>query len=545
MAQLASGHVAQRPLPHTIYAIAAKRFTGQLTLTQAGRRYHIGWNKGYAVCAESSDPGDTVGRIALTAGFVSSTQLGTALRAHRDQPDRPLVDILAESASLTLEHKQTLLTKAFAQAAVRPFCLHEATFSLTDTITIPVLDTVRPIDPRWLIFHGLRTQYGLDQLRAEMATMAGRKLLVANAADPGIRAFGLDDVSVRIVDALQVEARTLSELRAMNPRSPEATTLALAYALLVTKYATAQGDSSGGLPRVGSVPSVPAVAPPSDPDVLAAKTSSEAPPQRRITTPRASAADPSAIDSARNVINDKLALIDGAADHFAIFGIARGASDDEIRTAYFALARRLHPDRLSAIQLTDMKDEAHRVFARVNQAFAVLSNKTKRAKYIQDLEQGTTAEEERQMEALAQKIFGAEAAFQEGTVELRRGRFADALTAFEKAVELNPDEGEHHALLGWASWCVATDKQAAYKSVKRYFDRAIALSPKCVPAWFYRGQVSKQLDKIDAARECFERVLTLNKTHKEARLELRLLARRAEQDVKTKKGGLLDRFKRR
>ena len=562
VAVVASGNVAERPLPHTIYAIAAKRFTGQLTLVQGGRTYDVGWRQGYAVCARSSDPGDTVGRIALTAGLVSSTQLGMALRTHRDQPERPLIEILAEAAALTDDHQRALTTKAFAQAAVRPFALHEATFTLDDELSVPVADGTGPIDPRWLIFHGLRTQYGTEHLRKELAPVATHTLTLTNAKDPGIQAFGLDDASTRLVHALQQSPRSIDELVAMEPRVPEATPLALAYALLVTKYATTAAADTAVTPPSGSVPSVPAVAPPAAPEVLddATRQSSGSRPgvklpsteqrraasrARRVTMPRSQTADPQALDGVRNLINEKLALIEGKANHFEVFGVGPTATDDQVRMSYFGLARRLHPDRLRAIGLEDMAKEAHAVFARVNQAFAILSNKTKRAQYIADLESGTTKESEAEVEAMAKKIFGAEHAFQQGLMDLRRRRFAEAITGFTEAVELNPEEGEHHAMLGWAEWCGSDDKEGQYRAIKKRFDRAIALSPKCVPAWFYRGQVSKQREKMEAARECFSKVLQLDKNHKEAQLELRILDRRAEEEAKPKKGGLFDRLKRR
>jgi Ca-activated chloride channel homolog len=61
-------------------------------------------------------------------------------------------------------------------------------------------------------------------------------------------------------------------------------------------------------------------------------------------------------------------------DYYALFGLRRNASPDEIRQAYFKAARRLHPDRNVAPGETEM-------FLGVQEAYEVLSNPQRRAKY--------------------------------------------------------------------------------------------------------------------------------------------------------------------
>src|SRR5687768_2423102 len=62
-------------------------------------------------------------------------------------------------------------------------------------------------------------------------------------------------------------------------------------------------------------------------------------------------------------------------DLYQRLGIKRGASDEEIKKAYRSLAKQLHPDRN-----TDNPKAAER-FAKVTQAYDLLSDKDKRAQY--------------------------------------------------------------------------------------------------------------------------------------------------------------------
>ncbi len=62
-------------------------------------------------------------------------------------------------------------------------------------------------------------------------------------------------------------------------------------------------------------------------------------------------------------------------DYYEVLGVARGASEKEIRQAYRRLARKYHPD----VNPNDRTAEAR--FKEIGEAYEVLSDKEKRAKY--------------------------------------------------------------------------------------------------------------------------------------------------------------------
>lgn len=63
-----------------------------------------------------------------------------------------------------------------------------------------------------------------------------------------------------------------------------------------------------------------------------------------------------------------------AGDYYATLGVARGATQDEIKSAYRRLARELHPDVNKAA-------DAAAKFSRLQEAYEVLSDETKRSNY--------------------------------------------------------------------------------------------------------------------------------------------------------------------
>ena len=65
-------------------------------------------------------------------------------------------------------------------------------------------------------------------------------------------------------------------------------------------------------------------------------------------------------------------------DYYKILGVSKDATDDEIKKAFRKLAKANHPD---AQQDEAAKKQAEVKFKEINEAYSVLSDKTKRAQY--------------------------------------------------------------------------------------------------------------------------------------------------------------------
>jgi tetratricopeptide (TPR) repeat protein len=123
--------------------------------------------------------------------------------------------------------------------------------------------------------------------------------------------------------------------------------------------------------------------------------------------------------------------------------------------------------------------------------------------------------------------------------------FPAAIEEFAEAIELNPEEGEHHAMHAWSVWCNAAEKEPLFVEVKKGLQKAIELQPKCVSAFFFLGQVYKHMNDMDRALHSFRKTMDLHPGHVDAEREIRLIEmRKAKGPPEKKGGGLFDRFKK-
>jgi curved DNA-binding protein CbpA len=250
----------------------------------------------------------------------------------------------------------------------------------------------------------------------------------------------------------------------------------------------------------------------------------------------------------RAIVAERLAVLDKGADHFRLLDVPQDAAPDVIRAKYFSLARHLHPDRLEAAGVDDEKKDAQRLFARMNEAFATLTDPVKRQAYTQVVRAGgevAVKAREAATEAAVRRALEAEERFSLGEMALRRQQLEQAVREFERALELNPDESDHHAMLGWAVYVAAPNKVSALPVARGHLMRAAEKNRKSATPYLYLGRIARMEGNDAEAEKQLRQAVELAPSHAEATAELRALeSRRAAAGKPGDKAGLFSRLKK-
>ncbi|HUJ18915.1 MAG TPA: DUF4388 domain-containing protein [Nitrospirota bacterium] len=131
-------------------------------------------------------------------------------------------------------------------------------------------------------------------------------------------------------------------------------------------------------------------------------------------------------------------------DHFEVLGVVRTASPQELKKAYFRLAKMYHPDRHFEPEMADMKETLEAIFYRIHEAYETLTSDERRKEYEQkkETEQTRAAYEEKRadeyVENYAEKMGRAATYFNAGMKEFKAGNFWGAADSFAWATRLDP-----------------------------------------------------------------------------------------------------------
>jgi curved DNA-binding protein CbpA len=203
-------------------------------------------------------------------------------------------------------------------------------------------------------------------------------------------------------------------------------------------------------------------------------------------------------------------------DLFARLGVARTASREDVRNAYFQLAKRFHPDRFHSPEFADLQPRVQDLFTALNQAYQVLSDDRRRAEHAA----GAAARPSPDASAAALDFQKAEAC-------LRTRDLARARGFYEAAIRGDP-RPEHLAGL---AWLLATEGDAAdHARAKQLLGQALR-DGRSARAAYVAALIARRERNDEAAEKQLRAALALEPGHADALRELRELeARRARRD---------------
>jgi len=184
-------------------------------------------------------------------------------------------------------------------------------------------------------------------------------------------------------------------------------------------------------------------------------------------------------------------------DLYQVLGVSPAAPTDDIRRAYYALARRFHPDRFRDERI---KPRAEKAFGRITEAYATLSDPDTRQRYDQEEAGRATAHTDSRP---ADTSDLARQNFRTGREHLERGHLAEALGFLINACRQDPTRPEYFEVLG-----ITQSKNPRFrKDAEENLLKAIALDPVNASAHAHLGNLYERTGAADKARDMYRKAL--------------------------------------
>lgn len=227
-------------------------------------------------------------------------------------------------------------------------------------------------------------------------------------------------------------------------------------------------------------------------------------------------------------------------NYYEMLGVERKTPPDEVRDAFFGLAKKWHPDRLPEA-LLELKPQVDTIFGYLSQAHQCLTNEQEREKYLRSVKEGggTPA-----TDRLMQRVLDGAMAYQRVEVLARKHEYDRALQLLRRVLEMSDGEADYHAMLAWLLYNKHKGKDAPFTEMINATDQALRLNANHEQSNYYRALILKRMGKNHEALKYFKKVSDINPNNLDALREVRLATIRKGDKVDSQKGLFSSLFKK-
>ncbi len=196
-------------------------------------------------------------------------------------------------------------------------------------------------------------------------------------------------------------------------------------------------------------------------------------------------------------------------DYYRILGVSPSATQEEIKKAFFKLAKKYHPDKHQG----DDQNEYKVKFAEVNEAYNVLKDQTAKGEYdagFQDLSKGR--------KGTSDDRYRADELYHTALKALKIKDFNSAIDLLKAASRMEPGKAEYYSYLGLA----LSEKPRRLHEAREMCEKAVEIEPYDVQNYVNLGLVYKKAGLHIRAQKQFQKALRWDPDNPVARMELGL-----------------------
>jgi tetratricopeptide (TPR) repeat protein len=493
------GTLDATPLPVLLLSAYRQRHTGQIDLTREAVRKRVWLRDGVPVLAESNLPSESLGIQLLDAGILQRDDYARLVDTVRERGCKEGAALL----SLELVGPQQLFVALKNQVRRRlldcfgwpcgEFAVHGGEAPGGDAAAFRC-------DPVALAQEGIAIHWSPTRIREDLAARLDR-YPQGDGRFSALAGRLLHDADVDRLLACCDGTQSLGELFAATP-----TPSALAAVWVLDRLGALQWRTKALVEETTTTTESDIEQPDFEIVVGSAGTAgtTEDPPSGEPAPARPQRQTDPATDGpeferlAREIRELHAAL--GERDHYELLGVPRSAPLHDVKRAYFAAAKRFHPDALARLGLADLRVQAEEVFARIARAYETLSDPGRRRDYDHGLDRAGA-------DADAQRVVQAEALYRKAEIMMRAGNWSGAHDFLRPAVQLWPEECAYQSALGWALYKKTPSDPG---TARTHLERAVALDGEDSISHFRLGLVLRALGDSAAAERELKRAKQLD-----------------------------------
>lgn len=202
-------------------------------------------------------------------------------------------------------------------------------------------------------------------------------------------------------------------------------------------------------------------------------------------------------------------------NHFDVLGVSQKGRVQDFKRAYHDLAKNFHPDKIPAGSDAELSNLTKSIFSLMTTAYEVLSDDTKRALYMKELEQGR-----------AEKILESEGLIEEGKLALRSGQAQNAIKKFQEAMGLRPPSSDLSLHYLWARLVHYASSASGPEELKELEEGLNKIPPEdrhSAMYYFVKGLLQKSQGDLRSALRSLQHAVSLSPGFIEAKREMNLV----------------------
>lgn len=232
------------------------------------------------------------------------------------------------------------------------------------------------------------------------------------------------------------------------------------------------------------------------------------------------------------------------ADYYGVLEVEEDTDPEEVRKVYFRMAKSYYADRL-AKRPEPLQLLGREIFDRVKEAYEILSDPAKKQEWLNSGGAKSRAAAEEAAAAKVQAVLTADAYWRNGVSMLNAGSIKGAQAAFQKAIDLYPEELEYQICLAYTQFRLNHPRnRGVWEKAERTIMEAVKKNDKLDRGYYFLGRIARAKERPDRAKRFFAKAVKINPRNVDARKGYLAIKAEEQKEDEGMFASLFSRFKR-